>query len=225
MRKTVIRKMKHSISNQISILLCLLLASCSGAAHFSDGDTQKRNEVEMVKIPFTVTFAAESTNLSGGMIEQLDMFMMKSNVSYGDELSMDFPLQRNGELSEQNKNRLGSLTKLLKTRGLHLSPEVTPYGLSPTENQARLLISRYVVTPPRCGDWSQPSPNNYGNAPLVNIGCANQAALGLMIANPRDLITGVANNVPDAEKSAGAVQTYRTKKPAKGSAKTAKNKK
>jgi len=233
MEATMIKRIKNFISGHRSILVSILtpvmasliLASCSGASNYVDSDSHKRNEVEMVKIPFTVTFEAASPNLSGGMIEELDIFMMKSNVSYGDELSMDFPLQRDGTLSEQNKDRLTSLSALFKKRGLRLSADVTPYGLSPRENQARLLISRYVVTPPRCGDWSQPSNKNYGNSSLVNLGCANQANLGLMVANPRDLIIGASNGSPDAEKSAKAVNTYRMKNPIKGTPNAANAKK
>ncbi len=228
MEITMIKKIKNFISGHISILasvmISLILAGCSGATNYMDSDSHKRNEVEMVRIPFTVTFEAGSPNLSGKMTEELDIFMMKSNVSYGDELSMDFPLQRDGKLSKQNETRLASLSALLKKRGLRLSTDITPYGLSPRENQARLLISRYVVTPPRCGDWSQPSNKNYGNSSLLNLGCANQANLGLMVANPRDLIIGTNNGSPDAEKSAKAVNTYRTKKPANGTSNASKAK-
>ncbi len=197
------------------ILACLVLAGCSGMTNYADGDSLKRNEVEMTRIPYSLTFAGDRANLSDEMITQLDIFLMKSNVSYGDELSMDFPLMRDGTLSEQNQARMTYLSGLLKKRGLHLSPEVTPFGISPGQDQARLLISRYVVTPPRCGDWSQPSTDNYGNVGTVNMGCANQANLGLMVANPRDLIIGATNDVPDAEKASKAVHTYRTKKPGK----------
>ncbi|MCK5425206.1 MAG: hypothetical protein KAI89_07525 [Emcibacter sp.] len=200
-----------NISGIISALACLMLVSCSGAANYADGDNQKRNEVQMIKIPFMVTFVAGSSELTNESIKQLDMFMMRSNVSFGDELSLDFPLNRNGSLSEISQKRMAFMSKHLKERGLHLSSEVTPYGMSPMANQARFLISRYVVTPPTCGNWSQPSTGNYGNAGLQEMGCANQANLGLMVANPRDLIVGAANGAPDTENSAKAVHTFRAK--------------
>jgi len=193
--------------------LFLLLAGCSSAANYADGDIQHRNLVEMIRLPYMMTFEKDRSNLTRDSIAQLDSFMRNSHVSYGDELSMDFPLQRDGGLSDENKKRLAYLSALLLKRGLTLSSEVTPYGMSPNKNQARLLISRYVVTPPRCGDWSQPSNNNYGNAPTAALGCANQANLGLMVANPRDLITGASNDVPDAENSARAIHAYKTKTP------------
>lgn len=208
----------------LSVLAALLIAGCSSMSNMATGDTQLRNEVEMIRIPFMVSFEKGKSQLSGDAIEKLDMFLMKSNAGYGDELSMDFPLQRDGKLSEQNRKRMASLSELLKKRGLRLASEVTPYGMSPAADKARFLISRYVVTPPRCGNWSQPSTDNYGNAPTVNFGCASQADLGLMVANPRDLITGVTGGQPDAERMAKAVYNYRTKKPAKPSSNTSTRK-
>jgi len=205
----------HKISGLISALACLVLVSCSGAANFADGDNQKRNEVKMIKIPFMITFDAGSSSLSGKSIARLDAFMMRSNVSYGDELSMDFPLNRDGELSEMGEKRMAFMSGHLKDRGLHLSSEVTPYGMNPGAEQARFLISRYVVTPPVCGAWSQPSTGNFGNASLSELGCTNQANLGLMVANPRDLIIGTTTGFPDTESSAKAVKTFRAKKPTK----------
>ncbi len=210
MKKTVIKKIIHCISG----LTFLALAGCSNAANFTNGDVQTRNEVEMVRIPYMITFVTDDSKLSNESIEQLDIFMMKSNVSYGDEISIDLPLQRDGSLTEQNQKKMSYLAELFKKRGLRLSAEVTPYGLSPDQDQARLLISRYVVTPPRCGNWTA-SNDNFTNAATSGFGCSNQANLGLMVANPRDLIIGETNNVPDTESAAKAVHTYRIKKPTK----------
>lgn len=215
MKNIVMKKIMNNVSSLISALVCLLLVSCSGAANFADGDNHKRNEVQMVKIPLMVTFNAGNSQLSEESIARLDMFMMRSNVSYGDELSLDFPLNRDGSLSEMSQKRMAYISGLLKKRGLHLAPNVTPYGLSPGTDQARFLISRYLVTPPTCGDWSQPSSSNYGNASLPEFGCANQANLGLMVANPRDLISGEPNSTPDTESAAKAVLTFREKPPTK----------
>jgi pilus assembly protein CpaD len=135
---------------------------------------------------------------------------MTSNIRYGDEFSMDFPLDRNGNLSELDKNRLAYISNLLKDGGLYMSATVTPYGMEPSVNTGRLLISKYVVTPPSC-NWSQPSYPNRENAPLANIGCSSQANLGLMVANPRDLIVGAEGGPPNAERAASAVERYQNR--------------
>ena len=51
-----------------------------------------------------------------------------------------------------------------------------------------LTIERYVVIPPSCGDFSQPIGDAQQAYAHSNYGCADTANLGLMVANPRDII-------------------------------------
>lgn len=192
---------------------CLaLLAGCAGnMTQYTGVEQQKRNEVEMVRIPYSIQFPANQAELSGREILKLNNFLSAADVAYGDEFSMDFPIDRGGNLSELDQQRLDYMSNLLKESGLYLSANITPYGMEPTAGTGRLLVSKYVVTTPECGDWSQKAYPNYENAPLNNLGCANQANLGLMAANPRDMIVGSEGAPASAERSAGAVERYRSR--------------
>lgn len=180
-------------------------------ANYNGVEPQNRNEVEMVKVPYSIHFGNSAPEMSDTEIAKLNHFLATSNVAYGDEFSMDFPLDRNGYLSEIDQKRQKYVSDLLKDSGLYLSQNITPYGMEPSPNTGRLLITKYVVTPPECGDWTQNDYPNYENASLNNLGCATQANLGRMIANPRDLAIGATGASADAERSAGAVERYRTR--------------
>ncbi len=196
----------------VTVSCAFLLTGCAtNLAHFNGVEQQTRNEVEMVRIPYNIRFADGETALSEREIIRLNHFLRTSNITHGDEFSMDFPLDRNGELSETDTKRLTYLSNLLKDSGLYLSGGVTPYGTEPSVNEGRLLITKYVVTTPECGDWSQKPYPNHENAPISNLGCANQANLGLMVANPRDLIIGETGASVNAERMAGAVERYRNR--------------
>lgn len=203
----------------------LIVTGCSTASQYSGQENQKRNLVEMVRIPYVMAFAAEKAMLSPDELSALDRFLTRASVGYGDELSMDFALERDGKITPLNTERLEYIREILIQRGLNMSYELTPYGRAPAQNTARLLISRYVVTPPQCGDWSQPSTPNYNNALMKDHGCSTQAQLGLMVANPKDLITGVSSDQTDTEKAAKAINTYRTRVTKVGTATTAGGKK
>lgn len=192
---------------------CLVLATgCAGNMnHYTGVEQQNRNEIEMVRIPYSIQFPSNEVELDGREILKLNNFLGAADITYGDEFSMDFPLDRNGNLSELDQQRLVYISNLLKDSGLYLSDTVTPYGMEPKDGSGRLLVSKYVVTPPECGNWSQKAYPNYENAPLTNLGCANQANLGLMVANPRDLIVGSEGAPASAERSAGAVERYRNR--------------
>lgn len=196
----------------IGLSCVMLTAGCaSNMANYNGVELQNRNEVEMVRVPYSIHFGNEVPEMSDPEITKLNRFLATSNVAYGDEFSMDFPLDRNGNLSEIDQKRQQYVSDLLKNSGLYLSANVTPYGMEPSPNTSRLLISKYVVTPPECGDWTQNNYPNYENAPLNNLGCATQANLGRMVANPRDLVIGATGATSDAEQSASAVERYRTR--------------
>ncbi|MFC7048934.1 CpaD family pilus assembly lipoprotein [Emcibacter nanhaiensis] len=202
--------MTKNILKLIAVASLLMTAGCAGLHESTGLENQKRNKVEMVRVPYMMTFADNNYRLDSDEVRALIAFLGNSNVGYGDELSMDFPLEKDGSMSDLNKKRLSYIAEVLKRHGIIMSMEVTPYGVAPKTNQARLLVSRYVVTPPQCGDWSRASSSNYNNAPMQDFGCSTQANLGLMVANPRDLITGNRSDHPHAEKTAKAVNGYMT---------------
>lgn len=193
-------------------LSCLMLTTgCADSlTSYSGAEPQNRNLVEMVRVPYTIEFISDGSKITEVEVSKLNNFLATSNVTYGDEFSMDFPLDRNGNLSELDKERLSYMSNLLKDSGLYLSAILTPFGMEPSVNTGRLIISKYVVTTPDCG-WNQPAYPNYNNAPTDNFGCATQANLGLMVANPRDLITGQEGSAPNAERTALAVQRYQNR--------------
>lgn len=214
---TKIEKQKFSLKLIKSASKSLLLgASCiiittgcaSNMANYNGNEQQTRNEVEMVRIPYNIHFENGLSSMTSEEIGKLNYFLRTANISYGDEFSMDFPLDKNGDVSDLDTKRMAYVSNMLKDSGLKVSGKITPYGMEPSTNTGRLLISRYVVTPPTCGDWSQRSHPNYENAPLNNLGCASQANLGLMVSNPRDLIIGAKGGAPNAERTAAAVQRY-----------------
>lgn len=51
----------------------------------------------------------------------------------------------------------------------------------------QLVMQRKVAVGPVCGDWSSDLSDTYANRPYTNFGCATQANLAAMVANPEDL--------------------------------------
>ena len=67
--------------------------------------------------------------------------------------------------------------------------DALPLGTAPL-NHAVIGIGRYAVTLPPCPNWSSPPQAEYTNALDSNWGCAAATNLGLMVANPADLVSG-----------------------------------
>jgi pilus assembly protein CpaD len=105
---------------------------------------------------------------------------------------------------------------LAQQRNAVISRELLAYGIVadalPLEtvpaNHAILGIGRYTVTLPPCPNWSSPPNAAYTNAHTSNWGCAEATNLGLMVADPADLVSGRALAPADGMPVVTAVQRY-----------------
>lgn len=73
-----------------------------------------------------------------------------------------------------------------------------------------LSYQRYNVALPLCGDWSAPPTMNFYNEVQPNFGCAMQYNIGLMIADPSDLVRMRATDPTDAQNAGRVMQKFRT---------------
>jgi pilus biogenesis lipoprotein CpaD len=78
--------------------------------------------------------------------------------------------------------------------------------------RVELVLERYLVTLPPCPDWSRQSGTDFANLPHSNFGCATQTNLGLMVAEPRDLVRGRGLAPADGVHQAEGIVRYRTGK-------------
>lgn len=78
--------------------------------------------------------------------------------------------------------------------------------------RVEVVLERYVVTLPPCPDWSRESGTDFANLPHSNFGCATQTNLGLMVAEPRDLVQGRGLAPADGVQQAEGIVRYRTGK-------------
>ena len=84
-----------------------------------------------------------------------------------------------------------------------------PVATVPADH-AVIGVGRYAVTLPPCPNWSSPPNATYTNAHTSNWGCAAATNLGLMVANPADLVAGRPLGPADGTTAVTAVQRYLT---------------
>ena len=79
---------------------------------------------------------------------------------------------------------------------------------------ARVVITRAKATVAGCPDWSANSDFNPKNATSSNFGCANNANLAAMVANPEHLLKGERGTSDTIVMSSNkAIGAYRTQQP------------
>ena len=187
--------------------ICFGLTGClPEKSMWSENDTIKRNSVSLSHITHDLAFAGGTTGLTDAQAQELDRFLARTLAGYGDVFSID------AGTDETAMSRRDALASYLHSRGFTVSTEPAVYGGPLASDTVRIILNRYVVTPPPCPDWRQPSNPDFNNQSGSNFGCATETNLGLMVANPRDLVDGRSLGTADAENAAKAVQNYREDK-------------
>ncbi|MEX0298336.1 MAG: CpaD family pilus assembly lipoprotein [Kordiimonas sp.] len=191
-----------------AVALCALSVSAcqhTNVAEPSLNDTVSRNSVQMVRLPFEVKSEQDGTDsLSNVTLASLSGFLSSVNVSYADVIMLDGP--------NASSERISAIEDFIKESGLIYAGR-SALGAEPRSGSVMLYVERYVVTTPKCGNWAPETSNNTRNNVSSFLGCSNTANLGLMVANPRDLVSGQSGNNSTAA-AVGAIYTPTTKKPA-----------
>jgi len=160
----------------------LVLTLAACAPDWSPVESPKANQVRYVEFRHKLADGAA-----------LDEFLARIDAGYGDRATIVADARR----AEPVAARL---------RRLGLAPVVRS-GDTP-----ELIVGRHIVTPPACPNWTSMPAADWTNRPPSQFGCATAANLGLMVADPGDLVQGRAAPLWDGEAATLGVQRYRAGK-------------
>ena len=195
------------------LILCLALACGALAACGEPGDPSgewsaseapRHVRVDFQRITHTAGFAASATQLAQNEQESLGAFLQAAQVTTDD------PIYLEGAAGDRLSGaRISTLARDLTRRGfsvatLPAAPDAVP------RNALLVVVERYVVTPPECPNWTKSSSGDHENAQTSNFGCSDATNLGLMVADPRDLVIGRQLGPAGAAQAGLAIQRYRS---------------
>jgi len=191
-----------------SSLLFLMgsVSACTtpSSALWSEADAHREIVVRRIELTHDVSFASNSAELSAAEVKRLDDFLARQQVGYGDLVEIRVP----GNDPRVEARRAAVIGERLARSGIAAERGViaSPVGL-------RIAVTRTVAIPPACPDWRKPdNDGDPSNTPMSNLGCANMRNLGLMIADPGELLAGRPSTMGSGEPLAAGVQRYRTGK-------------
>lgn len=180
------------------VLVMLSLAACSVQADRPITSYEKVNKVEFVRFEHNVMYHNGDLRPTPAEQERLNAFLRDIQAGNGDTIYVTGG-------SPKQRRKLGAQ---LASRRL----DVKDGGKNGTPGRIHVSVERYIVTPPTCPDWSKAMGGDSQNTPGVNFGCATTSNLGMMVANPRDLIRGQEPGASDGAAVSGAIQRYRAGK-------------
>ena len=181
---------------------------------FSNVRAAREPRADLVQYGHDVAFAAGEARLTNGQRQRLDAFLARLEASYGDRFYVVAGRGRKGE-PKQAAVRLGerrrqAVMAFLELRRLRVLPLRIEFGIdAPVRGAVKVIVRRYVVTVPGCPDWTGRPGITFNNTPSSNFGCATAINLGLMVADPGDIVAGRHPGLMDGEFIARSIERYR----------------
>jgi pilus assembly protein CpaD len=195
-----------SVLRLSSLLLVLGVSACTtpSSALWSEADAHREIAVRHIQLTHDVAFASGSAELTAIEAKRLDDFITRQQVGYGDTVMIAVP----GDEARLETRRAAAVSERFARAGIgaERSTVASPAG-------TRVTVGRSVAIPPACSDWRKPANDgDPSNTAMSNLGCANMRNLGLMIADPSELIAGRPSGPGAGEPLAAGVERYRTGK-------------
>ncbi|MBT7526701.1 MAG: hypothetical protein HN658_05330, partial [Rhodospirillales bacterium] len=144
----------------------------------------------------------------------LDGFLRRQNINYSDQLYVVAGIDIVTPLAMIRAKTIRSYLLRKGYRSELLDRAEWAGGKIQKANRptVRIVVHRFVVTAPRCPDWRKTPASDGANTQSSNLGCANTVNLGLMVANPRDLVSGRETGPMDGTRAAAGINRYRNGK-------------
>lgn len=168
------------------------------------------NQVETVTVSHKVAFAGNQSEVTNAERVRLRSFLESAGVPKGTRLGVEMPSTPLGDRDALSVARASAIRLELYRLGYGVKFEDPEEYAARGDDLIEVRAARTIVALPDC---SQPQPLQ-GQRPLHEFGCSRTAILGLMVANPSELIEGQTLAPADGEASVLGVQRYRAGTPA-----------
>lgn len=197
-------KTRKALCGAIALSLGTMLAGCGGMPQ--NQQLESIHQPLVSRTNYTLDLSTNPGGISLPEARRLAGWFEALDLRYGDRISIDDPLSSGATRAavEAVAGRFGLLVG-------DMAP-VTPGAVNP--GTARIVVTRSTAQVPGCPDWSAKSDANLKNATSTNYGCASNANLAAMVADPEHLLKG-ANGTGRTVVMSGnkAIDTYRDAKP------------
>jgi pilus assembly protein CpaD len=204
------------------ILIAALSASALALGGCETPNATLNQGVESVKQPVVsrTDYVFDAQRAGGGLAPgeatRVAGWMASMNLRYGDHVSID-----DGSAGLTARRQIAALAARY---GILLDDRAPITNAPLAAGTVRVVISRMSASVPGCPDYSRNGSSEFQGSTTSNFGCATNANLAAMVANPADLVKGQpgADNGFDATSSGRAIDAYRKATPTGGGGTTIK---
>lgn len=175
--------------------LALLLSACGTV----NRGMESVHQPIVQRTDYMIDLAATGAGLAMGEQERLEGWFRSIGLAYGDRVAVDGSAGAAG----------GDVSELLARRGMSLTGTAPVTAGQLPDGSVRVVVSRATASVPGCPDWSRPASPDFVGSTTSNYGCASNAALAAMVADPIDLVQGRGGGPTDPALATRAMDSYR----------------
>ena len=183
-------------------VIALLAAALSGCSGTVNRGLDSVHQPIVSRTDYVYDLPASGERLPVGDAQRLAAWFDSLRLRYGDRVSVD--TQGTGPASRDAVAAVAARYGLLVDE----TPPLTQGAVAP--GSVRVIVSRMTATVPGCPDFSRNRTTEFEGNSNSNYGCATNATLAAMIADPRDLVQGRSDSDSVVSNAAGrAITAYR----------------
>ncbi len=203
----------------LAVASLAVLAACTTpdfrfASSPADGSSARERHPIVVDRS-TATLKLAATAPGGAALDEtdrarLDAFLANYSARGRGQILVVVPGGGEGRAAAQARGEAIARYASSKVMGSDVS-----LGLDPSDggSEITVLFNTYSVRASSCRNWSKESSHDPTNLDYPDLGCSIQRSLGLMVANPADLVSPRGADPRDTQRSNLVVKQYRAGKP------------
>lgn len=195
------------------IMRTILIAALAAPALMLGGCGTLNRGVDSIKQPVVsrtdYVFDAQSTmtGLAPGEADRVAGWLETMKLRYGDQVSVDDP-------NPYGSRARAEIAAIVTNYGMRLSDRAPITSAPMAAGMVRVVLSRSTASVPGCPDFTRSGSSEFEGSSTSNFGCASNANLAAMVANPLDLVRGQADtDTTDPITSGRAINNYRKATP------------
>ena len=171
-----------------------------------------RIEAVATRFELATRFESGHSHLSYADNQRLDRFLRMFHSRARTDLVIATTPDAEGLKAQEH---MAAFREILVAEGVSRHRIALRPGTAPLGNNASVVLSfgGYDIRVPECGDWSGHSGFNPTNLPHTDFGCSYQRNIGLMLADPGDLLASEGDSYIDAKRSDIQLGLYRAGAP------------
>lgn len=190
----------------LALIPATLLAGCGGTINRG---LESVHQPVVSRMDYSFDVGTDGAGLAPGEAARLAGWMDSLRLRYGDRVAIDDPA---GDPRARD-----AVAGEAARYGLLLAEAGPVTGAPVAAGTVRVVVSRTAANVPHCPDYSRTGGTDFNSNTSSNFGCASNSNLAAMVANPTDLVRGVADSgTADPATSFRAIDAYRKAPPSGG---------